>query len=242
MVDSMSLASPGRFDPQTSVIRQSFESDPLLDDSVFLPDRLRARFNLNIPWLPEETDENRHIKASSIIEKKELDGLETRAAILIPIIFCKKEPMILLTERSQHLSSHSGQISFPGGKFSITDQYLITTAKRETTEEVGIPERDIEVLGTFPEYCTISGYRVTPVIALIHSQSAYKVNASEVKSILEVPMKYLLNPRNFVLRSWESDQGRRHFYSITFENYFIWGATAAILRNFYSFLVTEKRG
>jgi 8-oxo-dGTP pyrophosphatase MutT (NUDIX family) len=117
---------------------------------------------------------------------------------------------------------------------------LVSTAKREAKEEVGIKEEDIEVLGSFPEYCTISGYRVTPVVALINSESTYKLDSNEVKSILEIPMKYLLNPRNFILRSWESDQGRRHFYSIAFENYFIWGATAAMLRNFYSFLITTK--
>ena len=121
------------------------------------------------------------------------------------------------------------------------DRCLVSTAKRETEEEVGIRKEDIEVLGFFPEYCTISGYRVTPVAALINSESTYKLNSREVKSIVEVPMKYLLNPRNHILRSWESDQGRRHFYSIAFENYFIWGATAAMLRNFYSFLVAAKR-
>ena len=236
----MSLASPGRFNPQKSIIRRRFESDALLDDSLLMPDQLKARFTLDIPWVPEETDENRHIKASSIIEKKELDGVETRAAVLIPIIIRNNEPMILLTERSPHLSSHSGQISFPGGRFSNVDQSLVNTAKRETEEEVGIKERDIDVLGTFPEYCTISGYRVTPVTALIDSQATYTLNADEVKRVLELPMKYLLNPRNFILRSWESDQGRRHFYSIAFENYFIWGATAAMLRNFYSFLVAAK--
>ena len=237
----MSLASPGRFDPQKSFIRRHFESDTILDDSTLMPDQLRARFSLEIPWAPEETDENRHIKASSIIEKKELDGVEVRAAILMPIIFRKKEPMILLTERSQHLSSHPGQISFPGGRFSNMDRCLVSTAKRETEEEVGIRKEDIEVLGFFPEYCTISGYRVTPVAALVSSESTYKLNSREVKSIVEIPMKYLLNPRNHMLRSWESDQGRRHFYSIAFENYFIWGTTAAMLRNFYLFLVAAKR-
>jgi 8-oxo-dGTP pyrophosphatase MutT (NUDIX family) len=236
----MSLASPGRFDPQNSIIRRRFESDALLDDSLLMPDQLKARFTLDIPWAPEETDENRHIKASSVIEKKELDGVETRAAVLIPIIIRNNEPVILLTERSPHLSSHSGQISFPGGRFSNVDQSLVNTAKRETEEEVGIKERDIDVLGNFPEYCTISGYRVTPVVALVNSESTYKLNSREVQSIVEIPMKYLLNPRNHMLRSWESDQGRRHFYSIAFENYFIWGATAAMLRNFYSFLVAAK--
>ena len=236
----MSLASPGRFDPQKSVIRRRFESDTLLEDSMLVPEQLRARFSLDIPWAPEETDENRHIKASSIIEIKELEGIEARAAILIPIIFRKNESMILLTERSQHLSSHPGQISFPGGRFSNTDQCLVSTAKREAKEEVGIKEEDIEVLGSFPEYCTISGYRVTPIVALINSESTYKLDSNEVKSILEIPMKYLLNPRNFILRSWESDQGRRLFYSIAFQNYFIWGATAATLRNFYSFLIATK--
>lgn len=236
----MSLASPGRFDPQNSIIRRRFESDTLLDDSLLMPDQLKVRFTLDVPWVPEETDENRHIKTSSIIEKRELDGVETRAAILIPIINRNSEPMILLTERSPHLLSHSGQISFPGGRFSNVDQSLVNTAKRETEEEVGIKERDIDVIGTFPEYCTISGYRVTPVVALINPQTTYKLDSNEVKSVLEIPMKYLLNPRNFTLRSWESDQGRRHFYSIAFENYFIWGATAAMLRNFYSFLVAAK--
>lgn len=232
----MSLAAPDRFNPKNAVIRKRFETDPVLGEALFTPEQLRYCLAKNIPWTPEETDENRHIKDSNKIQKKELDGIETRAAILVPIVLRDNESKILFTERSESLSSHSGQISFPGGRFSPEDKCLIETAKREAKEEVGINIEDIEVLGSFPEYCTISAYRVTPVIALIRPQSNYILNFDEVRGTFEVPISYLLNPQNFDLRSWESDQGRRHFYTITYEKHLIWGATAAILRNFYLFL------
>ncbi len=232
----MTLAAPNRFNPELAIIRQRFETDLVLDKEFFTPEQIRHCLAKKIAWTPQETDENRHIKQSNQIEQKELDGLETRAAILIPILLRNDEPTILFTERSISLSSHAGQISFPGGRFSPEDKCLIETAKREAKEEVGINSENIEVLGSFPEYCTISGYRVTPVIGLIRPQPNYILNFDEVRGIFEVPISFLLNPKNLDLRSWESEQGRRHFYTITFEKYLIWGATAAILRNFYLYL------
>jgi len=232
----MTLASPNRFNPKLAVIQQRFETDLVLDKEFLSPEQIRYCLSKNIAWTPQETDENRHIKESNQIKQKELDGLETRAAVMIPILLHNDEPTILFTVRSISLSSHAGQISFPGGRFSPEDKCLIETAKREVKEEVGINSEDIEVLGSFPEYCTISGYRVTPVIALVRPQSSYILNFDEVSDIFEVPISYLLNPKNLDLRSWESEQGRRHFYTITYEKHLIWGATAAILRNFYLYL------
>ena len=237
----MSLAKPDRFNPQQAVIRQRFETEPTLDPLLFSPELLRSHFAKKLTWHPEETDENRHIKASQLIEKRGLSGYETRAAILIPIVMRQQGPMILLTKRSQSLSAHAGQISFPGGKFSPEDQNLFATAKREAKEEVGIEDSQIEILGKFPEYWTISGYRVTPVAALVQQGFTLRLNSNEVSQVFEVPMSYLMNPLNFDLRSWESDQGRRHFYTVSFEDHFIWGATAAVLRNFYLFLIAASK-
>jgi 8-oxo-dGTP pyrophosphatase MutT (NUDIX family) len=110
------------------------------------------------------------------------------------------------------------------------------TALRESEEEIGLDPQGVEVIGHLPQYLTVSGYSVTPVVGLVKPQAEYALDAFEVADVFEVPLHFLMDPANHQVRVWESDQGSRRFYSMPYENRFIWGATAGILRNLYHLL------
>jgi 8-oxo-dGTP pyrophosphatase MutT (NUDIX family) len=145
---------------------------------------------------------------------------------------------LLLTLRTAHLNDHAGQISFPGGRVDADDVDPIATALRETEEEIGLSRRHVEVIGCLPDYQTGTGFRVTPVAALVHPPFELEADAFEVAEIFEVPMSFLMNGANHQRRSaiFPNHPGRRTFYTMPYEQYFIWGATAAMVRNLFHFL------
>ncbi|HEY5800728.1 MAG TPA: CoA pyrophosphatase, partial [Burkholderiaceae bacterium] len=145
---------------------------------------------------------------------------------------------VLLTQRTAHLTDHAGQISFPGGRAEPHDANAIATALRETDEEIGLNARYIEVLGTLPDYVTASGYRVTPVVALIDPEHTLQADPYEVAEIFEVPLAYLMDGAHHERRTaFVSERaGQRTFYAMPYRGYFIWGATAGMLRNLFHFL------
>lgn len=165
------------------------------------------------------------------------------AAVLVPIVL-KEKLSILLTQRTQHLRSHSGQISFPGGKLDAGET-TIEAALREAEEEIGLSATKIKVLGTLPEHITGSGFRIMPIVAFVDSDYSLIINHNEVESAFEVPLDFLLDPENYSLESlfWEGKQ--RLFYQIPYFddilniNRGIWGATAAILFSFYECLLAS---
>jgi 8-oxo-dGTP pyrophosphatase MutT (NUDIX family) len=162
----------------------------------------------------------------------------TAASVLIALVDRPDGVGILLTQRTDHLKDHAGQISFPGGRAEDYDASPVDTALRETEEEIGLHRRYIEVLGLLPEYMTITGYRVTPVVALVAPPFELAPDANEVAEVFEVPLAFLMNGANHERRELTLPEGagRRHFYAMPYEDYFIWGATAAMLRNLYHFL------
>ncbi len=193
-------------------------------------DWLRTRFAAPPDWQAEYGDEHRMRMAHPDL---------TPAAVLVPLVLRDNALSVLLTQRSPHLSDHAGQVSFPGGRADAGDQDRIDTALREAEEEVGLARSQIEVLGLLPEYCTISNYRVTPVVALVHPPLALRAQASEVTRMFEVPLAFLMDGSNHQRRELplvaEGGQ-RRYFYAMPWQDYFIWGATAAMLRNLFHFL------
>ncbi len=154
------------------------------------------------------------------------------AAVLIPVVD-HPEPTVLLTQRSPHLSSHAGQISFPGGKIDATDQSPLDAALREAHEEVGLTRDFIEPIGYLDLYATGFGFRIVPTVARVKPGFQLWVNAGEVDDVFEVPLKFLMDPINHQRHSKEFRGVERSYYAMPFEERYIWGATAGILRVLY---------
>ena len=229
-------AAQSIFDPREVPIVARDSHMPAVEQSLLTPDALRFRFTQEKSWEAEVTDENRAALAREGSVNAGRGNELTPAAVLIPLIMYENELKILLTQRTAHLYDHPGQISFPGGRSDPQDGSAIDTALREAEEEIGLPASRVEVLGLLPHYLTITGYQVTPVVSLVDAGHTYEPDEFEVADIFEVPMEYLMNPHHHEQRMWQSPQGYRRFYAMPYENKFIWGATAGMLRNLYHFL------
>ena len=157
-------------------------------------------------------------------------GALREAAVLIGILEGAAGPSVLLTERTAKLRSHSGQIAFPGGRVDDTDRTYAETALRECEEEVGIGGEHLEVVGEMPVYFTGSGYRIHPVLAVISGDYKLRANVDEVESIFDVPLSFLMDEGNHQKNSRKWQGKTRYFYEMPYENRYIWGVTAGILR------------
>ncbi len=161
------------------------------------------------------------------------------AAVLVPVVRRDAGLTVLLTRRTDHLYDHAGQISFPGGRSEAHDESPAATALRETFEEIGLPRSLVEVLGALPEYTTVTGYRVTPVVGLVSPPPAFKLDAFEVAEAFEVPLAFVLDPDNHQRNTLQYQGRTRHYYAIPYEQRYIWGATAGMLMNLYAFLTAS---
>lgn len=178
----------------------------------------------------------------------------TQAAVLVPLVQHADGLRVLLTQRTAHLRDHAGQVSFPGGRAEPEDGSPERTALREAQEEIGLAEVDVEVIGQLPVYRTVTAYEVTPVVALVRPDAPLRLDAFEVADAFEVPLSFLMNPAHHRRHRFEWEGGQRQFLSMpwtgsrlaragadadidtTPREFFIWGATAAMLRNLYRFL------
>ena len=169
----------------------------------------------------------------------------TEAAVLVPLVDRNGRVQLLLTQRTPHLDNHAGQISFPGGRADPGDADVIDTALRETQEEVGLPRERVQVLGPLNTYSTVSSYVVTPIVGLVQPPFELALDAFEVAEAFEVPLQYLMTPAHHRRHAAEFEGVQRQFLSMPWQSvdaqgrpreYFIWGATAAMLRNLYHFL------
>lgn len=233
---AINVAAPPGFDAQAIPIHQICVDDKKVSAELLQPSGLRARFQSPPQWQPEITDENRHVIAADIIAKRHAAGKVTKAAVLIPLVSKEDGLSVLLTQRTNHLRDHAGQISFPGGRMDPQDKSPDDTALRESKEEIGLDPERVEIIGHLPQYLTVSGYSVTPVVGLVQAQAEYVLDGFEVADVFEVPLSFLLDPANHQVRLWQSEHGGRRFYSMPYENRFIWGATAGMLRNLYHLL------
>jgi 8-oxo-dGTP pyrophosphatase MutT (NUDIX family) len=154
------------------------------------------------------------------------------AAVLIPIVKRKDELTVILTKRTENLNSHSGQIAFAGGKIDKADASPVAAALREANEEIGLESKYVEVLGSMPEYFTGSGYRITPVIALIEDGAQLTANPAEVDYIFEVPLAFLMDTDNHVMASRMFKGNRRYYLEMPFGEHYIWGVTAGMIKVF----------
>lgn len=151
------------------------------------------------------------------------------AAVLVPVVVGSAGAELLLTVRNQNLSSHPGQISFPGGRVDLDDRDVGHTALREAEEELGIQPKHVSVLGSLALHATGTGYSVMPVVGMIAPGYPYRPAAAEVAEVFHVPLAHVLNPANHLECEREFGGARRHYFEIWFKQYRIWGATAGMI-------------
>ena len=217
-----------QFDPRQVPVIGVDGHLPMVERQHLQAHALRQRFATPPTWQPE-----------LLAERAFMERPPAQAAVLIAIVM-RSQPTVLLTLRTTQLSTHSGQIAFPGGRVDATDADVIAAALREAQEEVGLSPHLVDVLGQLPVYVTGSAFQVTPVVALVMPGFSLLPNPHEVADVFEVPLEFLMNPAHHrhhrvhwqgVWREWLSMP-----YQDASTERFIWGATAGMLRNLYRFL------
>ena len=219
--------------PQNAAVVRCDSHLPAIAPEALQPAALQRRLSAPPAWSPEHPGDGGLFA-----------GRQPRAAsVLIALIERENGLHVLLTRRTDHLHDHAGQISFPGGRQDDADADVIDTALREAEEEVGLARAQVRVIGQLPIYTTVTNYRVTPVVALVQSPVAWVLDSFEVAEAFEVPLAFLMNPAHHQRRRFEFDGGEHFFLSMPWQSggreYFIWGATAAMLRNFYGLLAAD---
>jgi 8-oxo-dGTP pyrophosphatase MutT (NUDIX family) len=232
----MGVRPPRIRDPKQFPVIGVDDHLPALPADVLTAASLRQRFVDTRAWTPEF-----HGDAKLF----ELWREPIAASVLVPLVERADGLHVLLTRRTDHLHDHAGQISFPGGRVDPGDVDVVDTALRETQEEVGLPRERVQVLGPLNTYSTVSSYVVTPIVGLIQPPFDLALDAFEVAEAFEVPLQFLMTPAHHQRHAAEFEGVKRQFLSMPWQGldaqgapreYFIWGATAAMLRNLYHFL------
>ena len=199
-------------------------------------DRAGARLTLDVP--PALTDPTAQgirrgdLDLDPVLWERAGVSATRPASVLVPVID-RSEPTILLTQRTAELASHAGQVAFPGGKIDPSDESPVAAALREAREEVGLAPALVEPIGYLDLYLTFSGFRILPTVARVKPDFALTLNPSEVTEAFEVPLEFLMNPANHQRKTRDWKGIEREYYAMPFENHYIWGITAGILRNLY---------
>lgn len=222
------LSKLPNFDPRQVPVAGVDSHLPAVPAERLQAEALRQRFASPPVWQPEVRAEPRFTLRQP-----------AQAAVLVPLV-ARPEPTLLLTQRTSHLSNHSGQIAFPGGKVDETDDGVVDAALREAEEEVGLARDFVQVLGTLPIYTTGTAFIITPVVAWVRPGFTLVPNEGEVADVFEVPLSFLLNPAHHRRHAFEFEGVRREWFSMPWQDgateRYIWGATAGMLRNFYRFM------
>ena len=221
------------FDPQKLPVVGVDDHLPALTATALRSAAVRQRFLMPPVWTPEIKTEPRFNERAP-----------AHASVLVALVE-RDELTVLLTQRTDHLYDHPGQVSFAGGRVESTDADAAATALREAHEEIGLEAPFVDVLGAMPTYTTGTGFIVTPIVALVRPGFTVSRDPFEVADVFEVPLSFLMNPANHRRHAVDVNGARREFLSMPWDGvddqgqprrYFIWGATAAMLRNLYRFL------
>ena len=207
----------GGADPDSIIERVTGARDPGLRSSHIMFARERGDHDLNEPGM------------------RPLGELK-QAAVLVPLVLRPEGITILLTQRTSHLTNHPGQISFPGGRLEDVDTGPEDAALRETEEEVGLPPDRVRIVGRLDTYIVRTAYAVTPVVGLVTPPFPITPDPYEVAAVFEVPLAFILDPRNHQRHTREHNGRTRWFYAMPYGQHFIWGATAGMLMNLYEVL------
>ncbi len=155
------------------------------------------------------------------------------AAVMIAAVDYPEGASIILTQRTEKLRNHAGQVAFPGGRIDPEDASPEDAALRETEEEIGLERNRIEVLGRLPDYATGSGFRIAPVLGIVKPGFRLTINPDEVDAAFEVPLAFLMNPENHLQNSRLWQDRARYFYEMPYGERYIWGVTAGVIRTLY---------
>ena len=211
------------------------KTEPAAIGSAEFFDRARARLRFEVPpgltdasVVPQSGDQGTDRMLQILAQERPIRP----AAVLVPVVDHPK-PTVLLTQRSALLNDHAGQISFPGGKIDPTDASPLDAALREAEEEVGLTREFIEPIGYLDLYGTSFGFRILPTVARIKPGFKLRISEAEVDDAFEVPLAFLMDPANHQLHHKEFRGMERAYYAMPFEERYIWGATAGILRVLY---------
>lgn len=238
MPKTRTFALPSGFDPRQTPVVGVDAHLPAVPPEHLTAQALRQRFAAPPHWQPELRREPRFA-----------DRAPAAAAVLVALVERPQGLSVLLTERTQHLSTHSGQVAFPGGKVDAEDADATAAALREAWEEVGLAPQFVQVIGQLPVYITGTQFLVTPVVALVQPGFVLHPNPDEVACAFEVPLAFLMNPAHHRRHRLDVGGQAREWFSMPYlaqadaaageqppVERFIWGATAGMLRNFYRFL------
>lgn len=184
----------------------------------------------SMPWTP---DNLRHaFRQPSRVDVPREEGVPEvlkPAAVLVPLVLREEETTVLLTRRTDHLHDHPGQVSFPGGRVDEGDESAAFTALREAEEEIGLMPSQVELIGELPRYHTGTGFEVTPVVGLVVPPLELALDPFEVAEAFEVPLSFLLDPRNHQRHTVEVRGRMREYWAMPYRDYYIWGATAGMI-------------
>ncbi len=225
------LVVPG-FDPQAQPVVSHEVLRPLSEAFLQL-DFICSAFDHTVEWQVEP------LFSDLFQNHSHQDAV--KAAVLFPLVQRPAGVHVLFTRRATHLNNHGGQISFPGGRIELTDSDAVAAALRETHEEIGVPPEFIRPLAAHPSFLTASCYTMKPIIGVMLPGFTIRPDRSEVAEVFEVPLSVLMDTRLHRLHQAPlPGGGHRVYFSITWGPYFIWGATAALIRNFYHFLAAAQ--
>ncbi len=230
------MSPPRPLNPGSAPVIGTDAHLPRVAPQRLTPESLRERFAQTPIWVPEHAGDGRLF----------VQRAATQAAVLVALVQRPAGLQVLLTRRTDHLRDHAGQISFAGGRAEPHDDGPAATALREAHEEVGLASDRVHIIGQMPVYTTVTHFVVTPVVALVQPPFELALDSFEVAEAFEVPLLYLMDPAHHRRHLFSFEGGERHFLSMPWQgpgadgverDYFIWGATAAMLRNLYRFLV-----